>query len=252
MALLTGALAVALMSPTLQARQTNRTVWDGAFTAAQAQRGRAAYAMHCRGCHMEDLDGNGGEAPALKGAGFMERWRDYPLQPLLELIETEMPPLRFRTPETPKRDRSTNLDIVTYILERNGFPAGETELVPSAASRVFILDKDGPQAPPNFSLVLSVGCLVRENPTRWILSNATEPVRATRPDEATPDELAAARRSPLGRRQYRVADLGYLGQDFSPLAYRDHKVLIKGYLIRQPEFERLSVTSMADIARSCP
>jgi hypothetical protein len=201
---------------------------------------------------MNDLGGNRGEAPALKGAAFMDRWRDYPLQPLYALIETEMPPLRFRTPETPKRNAGANLDILAYLLEGNGFPAGNTELTQNGLTRVFMVDKEGPQPPPNFALVLSVGCLVPETPSRWILANATEPIRATKPDEATPEEMAAASFTPLGRRQFRVADLGYLGPGFSPEAFRGHKVQVKGYLIRQPEFERISVTSIVDIARGCP
>jgi hypothetical protein len=244
--------AIALAQTPAQTQTTHRSVWDGVFNAAQAQRGRAAYSANCSGCHMDDLGGNRGEAPALKGAGFMDRWRDYPLEPLLALIETEMPPLRFRTRETPKRSADTNLDIVAYLLDRNGFPAGNAELTRPSVPRVFIVDKDGPQPPPNFALVLSVGCLVPENPTRWVLANATEPTRATRPDEATAEELAAASFTPLGRRQFRVADLGYLGVEFNIEAFRGHKVQVKGYLIRQPEFERISVTSITDIARSCP
>ncbi|HEX4998198.1 MAG TPA: c-type cytochrome, partial [Terriglobia bacterium] len=228
------------------------TVWDGVFTAAQARRGRAAYTANCASCHMDDLGGNQGEAPALKGAAFMERWRDYPLRPLVELIETEMPPLRFRTPETPRREHQANVDILAYLLEQNGFPRGQAELTQTTLGEVFLLDKDGPQPPPNFALVLSVGCLVLDTPTRWTLVNATEPVRATRPDDTTPEELMASATRLLGRRQFRVADLGYLGADFSPVAYRNHRVQIKGYLIRQPEFERISVTSIGDIARNCP
>src|SRR6185436_2664753 len=76
-----------------------KSVWDGAYTSAQAERGEKAYASNCAGCHQADLTGKG-EVPALKGDGFMERWHDYSVKPLLDLIRTEMPPLRFRTPET--------------------------------------------------------------------------------------------------------------------------------------------------------
>jgi hypothetical protein len=251
-----GIAGAAVLSAVISAQplQTSarRTVWDGVFTTAQAQRGRGAFAANCKGCHMEDLGGTKGEAPALKGDAFMDRWRDYPLQPLMELIETEMPPLRFRTPETPKRDTATNIDILAYLLAENGFPAGATELTQGTLGRVSMINKDGPQAPPNFALVLSVGCLVPETSSRWVLANATEPVRATKPDDTTPEELVAASLAPLGRRQFRVADLGYLGDGFNPAAYRGHKVQVKGYLIRQPEFERISVTSIGDIARGCP
>jgi hypothetical protein len=55
----------------------------------------------------------------------------------------------------------------------------------------------------------------------------------------------------LGLRQYRLADFGYLGRDFNPEALEDHRILVKGYIIRQPEFERISVTSITDIGSGC-
>ena len=50
--------------------ENRKTVWDGVFTAAQAERGRDAYAVHCVSCHADDLRGMGG--PALKGQEFMD------------------------------------------------------------------------------------------------------------------------------------------------------------------------------------
>ena len=44
------------------------TVWDGVFTAAQAQRGETTYEQECATCHLADLLGDG-IAPALTGAG---------------------------------------------------------------------------------------------------------------------------------------------------------------------------------------
>ena len=32
-----------------------KTVWDGAFSAAQAMRGKAVYVAECSGCHLETL-----------------------------------------------------------------------------------------------------------------------------------------------------------------------------------------------------
>ena len=40
---------------------------------------------NCAGCHQADLGGKG-EVPALKGDGFMERWHDYSVRPLFNLI----------------------------------------------------------------------------------------------------------------------------------------------------------------------
>jgi hypothetical protein len=115
---------------------------------------------------------------------------------------------------------------------------------------VQILSKNGVQPPPQFALVLSVGCMTYK-PISWMLTDATTPARATMPDLATKDEIDAAKSVPLGFRQYRLADFGYLGRGFNPEAFEDHRILVKGYIIRQTEFERISVTSVTDIAAQC-
>jgi mono/diheme cytochrome c family protein len=232
-----------------QGQTAKKSVWEGAYTAAQSERGEAAYAAHCGGCHQADLGGKG-EVPALKGEGFMERWHDYAVKPLLNLIKTEMPPLRFRTPGTKPLSDETYVDIIAYIFKVNGFPAGGTELTISNLDQVQILLKGGAQPPPQFALVLSVGCM-RHRPVSWLLSYATSPVRATMPDLATPEEIEAAKHTPLGLREYRLADFGYLGRDFNPEALENHRILVKGYIIRQPEFERISVTSITGLSPDC-
>jgi len=180
----------------------------------------------------------------------MARWHDYNLKPLFDLIKVEMPPLRFRTKDTHPLDDATYTDVIAYMLQVNGFPPGNTDLTQDSLEKVQILGKNGAQPPPNYSLVLSVGCMVSRK-SGWVLDNATDPVRATNPNDPTPDEIQAARTKLLGIRQYRVVDFGYLGADFEPGYYVGHKIQVKGYLIRQPEFERISVTSLADIAARC-
>src|SRR5258708_31846751 len=54
----------------LQAQPT-KTVWDGVYTQAQADRGKTAYATQCASCHAADLTG-GEMAPPLAGGGFMQ------------------------------------------------------------------------------------------------------------------------------------------------------------------------------------
>jgi|GEM_PF-4397531 mono/diheme cytochrome c family protein len=46
----------------------------GAFTAAQAQSGRAIYNQNCDGCHSVNFEGSG-EAPSLAGDAFMREHR---------------------------------------------------------------------------------------------------------------------------------------------------------------------------------
>src|SRR5215510_12092525 len=59
----------------LPLQTATKSVWDGAYTNAQAERGQKAYTEHCAGCHQSDLGGKG-EFPALKGNTFMDRWHD--------------------------------------------------------------------------------------------------------------------------------------------------------------------------------
>jgi hypothetical protein len=226
-----------------------KTVWEGAYTSAQAERGQKAYGANCAGCHQANLGGKG-EFPALKGNAFMERWHDYSVKPLFNMIKTEMPPLRFRTPETKPLPDDMYVDVISYILQANEFPAGSAELTVDTLDHVQIVGRNGAQPPPQFALVLSSGCMTYK-PISWTLTRATNPVRATMPDVATHEEIEAAKSAVLGLRQYRLADFGYLGRDFNPEALEDHRILVKGYLIRQPEFDRISVTSVTDIVTKC-
>jgi hypothetical protein len=208
----------------LHLQMDKRSVWEGAYTAAQAERGQKAFNAHCAGCHQADLSGNG-EIPALKGEGFMERWHDYSIKPLFNMIKTEMPPLRFRTPETKPLPDGMYVDIISFLLKANAFPAGNSELSINTLDEFQILGKTGAQPPPQFALVLSVGCM-RYRPISWMLSYATSPVRATMPDIAVSEEIEAAKGVRLGLREYRLADFGYLGRDFNPEVLEDHRILV--------------------------
>ena len=52
-----------------------KTVWDGVYTNAQAERGRKEYLDNCSPCHGAELEGLNGVR--LSGPEFMERWREY-------------------------------------------------------------------------------------------------------------------------------------------------------------------------------
>jgi hypothetical protein len=245
------ACAAAVQAGPLQLGGTTQTVWSGVYTAEQAERGAAAYGVYCSGCHNLDLAGNNGDAPALKGNEFMERWREFTLEPLLRLIKTEMPPLRYRSEDTPVLSDETHVDIIAHLLKNNGFPAGSGELTVAALDRIQIVNQYGPAPPPNHSLVLSVGCLATTGDERWWLLDATEPVRSTMPDVATPKEIEASRAKSRGVREFRLTEFGYLGDGFDPYRFAGQKIQVKGYLIRQTEFVRISITSLTSLANTC-
>ena len=114
-------------APAVAAETGNRTIWDGVFSDAQAERGRASYVMACGYCHMDDLSGGGGDEPGLSppglaGLGFLARWRDASVAELAGTIVATMPL------ERPKLEPQTYVDIVAYLLHANGARPGIEEL----------------------------------------------------------------------------------------------------------------------------
>ena len=121
------ALAVAVGLGAGAALAAGQPVQGGIHTAGQAESGRAAYTRSCAICHRTDLRGNF-EAPPLAGPNFLGFWGDLTPLELVERIRDTMPPDR------PGRlgDR-TYLDIVAYLLEANGAPAGDEPLTAATA-----------------------------------------------------------------------------------------------------------------------
>ena len=107
-----------------------RTVWDGVYTQTQALRGQDSYKAICGYCHRDDLSGGGSEAgaPALVGTIFTTQWQDRPLVDLFVTIGTTMP-----QNEPDSLMAQVVIDIVSFLLQANDIPAGETELPPQLA-----------------------------------------------------------------------------------------------------------------------
>lgn len=99
------------------------TTWDGVYSETQAKTGEAVFTEFCSECHGPDLTGRE-QAPALAGLGFLDKWNKASVRKLLELVE-QMPPDQPKT-LTPQQ----YVDVVAYLLNANGFPAGSTALAP--------------------------------------------------------------------------------------------------------------------------
>ena len=109
-ALLTCTIAV-------RAQNTEPRIWQGVYSAAQAERGKTSFNSSCLRCHGDKLQGN--TAPALSGDRFYTSWGNEVVASLFAKIRDTMPP-NFGT----SIDDQMKLDIVTYILQTNGYPVG--------------------------------------------------------------------------------------------------------------------------------
>jgi len=230
----------------LYAAQAAKTVLDGVYSETQAARGRDFYTAVCSSCHGAALQGV--SAPQLTGNRFIERWREGTLDPLYEFIRQRMP---FGRPANAKPIPDNEyLDILTYILKMNDYRVGETELSTGALSNVTLVGLNGPQPVPDGSHVTSIGCLSPAGDGLWVLSHATEPARTPEGKASTPTELKASSARKLGTLTFRLADMEAI-PDFSPSAHNGHKMQAKGFLVRQPNAERISLTAMEMLDPNC-
>ena len=122
--------SVAVAQPVLEAQGDSASVWDGVFTAAQAERGRAAYPGACSLCHGRRLNGapDDPDMPAttpLARARFIRTWDGKSLATLFQYTRATMP-----------QDNPGSLtdeeyvDVIAYMLSVSGMPTGEDDLRP--------------------------------------------------------------------------------------------------------------------------
>jgi len=221
---------------------SRKGIWDGVFTKAQAERGKAALLQNgCNGCHGPELAGDRG--PALKGARFITEWENGSVNGLFLKIRETMPPLNAQ--QVPPEDK---LDIVAYLLEENGFPAGSTALRMDDIEAIQIVKQAGAAAgPANFSLVRAIGCLTRGPDKKWILTSATDPT-ATKEESPTPATLVEGRANLLGSR---TLELISVSTAFSPESQQNHKVEVRGLLYRDAAHTELNLTSLDMLDSMC-
>src|SRR2546425_11744118 len=102
---------------------------EGLFTATQAAKGSVAYAKSCASCHGQNLEGT--TSTSLVGPTFSGKWADgkHSIDDLYFVIRTQMP---YGAPGT-LTDKQY-IDVVAFILQRNGYSAGAKELVENSPS----------------------------------------------------------------------------------------------------------------------
>jgi cytochrome c5 len=224
-----------------QAPAAEPRIWQGIFTDAQAARGKETYTTACLRCHAGDLTGV--TAPALVGDRFFQSWGGEPIDRLFLKIRDTMPP-NFGT----VLDTKAKLDIVTFILQSNGFPSGTTELAVGADELVSaqILKKGQQAAVQNFSLVQTVGCLSKGDGSSWTLIRTAEPL-STREDVPSAQALQSAAARPLGGRTFLLLS----AVPFEPAAHVGQKMEARGLVYNDPADSRITLTSLKPTGSAC-
>ena len=101
-------------APTGRPAAALQPVLEGVFTAAQAARGERTFDEVCAGCH---------DPGEFAGARFRLGWVDRSVGELFDIISTLMP-----EGDPGSLSPGEYAAVVAYLLQLNGYPAGETPL----------------------------------------------------------------------------------------------------------------------------
>ena len=96
------------------AAASQKSVKDGVYTAAQADRGETLFGGSCASCH---------NPKDFTGKEFLDKWQGKQLFELFDTIKATMP---MDSPGSLKPEQYA--DTVAYLLEMNAFPTGSDEL----------------------------------------------------------------------------------------------------------------------------
>jgi mono/diheme cytochrome c family protein len=218
---------------------SERTVWDGAFTIEQAERGKAQYAAACARCHGGSLEGGMGRS--LAGAAFLDKWREQTVGDLLDYVSKNMP---MGQTSTVTLSPPVYADLVAFLLHSNQLPAGAIELTAASAAGVLIVPKTGSTGElPATTLARVVGCLgPREADGSWRL------LKASRPERMKSIETAGSNVSPAqgGDRQFA---LRFVLQSLAPMI--GQRVAVVGILMGDGGADGINVSTVTPITATC-
>ena len=224
-----------------RAQDGGRTVADGVYTDAQAERGAISYNAACGGCHRPDLGGATG--PSLKQQRFATNYAGKGLDALYMKIATTMPRNAAGT-----LSEDVTLYIVAYILKENGFAGGPAELTVDALPAVKVLPGKPKPPPPvgAFSYVETVGCLTPGPDGSWLLTIATAPKSVVLPVSSERGASAATAASG-GTHTFHLLD----AMAYSPETHRGHTMYVRGLLVQLPVEQRLTISAFEMVSPGC-
>lgn len=91
------------------------------YTSAQAEKGKADYEENCALCHGDTLTGRAG--PALKGKHFANPAANFHVGDIFTIVAQNMP-----ATQPASLDHQVYADIMAFLLQENGYPAGDKPL----------------------------------------------------------------------------------------------------------------------------
>jgi len=226
-----------------------RTVWDGAYTAEQAERGKSAYAASCARCHGGSLEGGMGRS--LVGTSFWNKWREQSVGDLLDYVSKNMP---MGQTSTTTLSAPVYADIVSFLLKSNDLPAGAAELTAANGTDMHIVPREGSTGElPATTLARVVGCLAPQEADKgWRIISASRPERVKTIDPPSPVAGSGATSAgnstpgPVGDRQY---VLKFVLQPLAPLV--GQKVAVVGILLGDGGVDGLNVSTVTSVAPTC-
>jgi cytochrome c5 len=226
----------------VNAQGTPKTVLDGVFSVAQAERGARVFGAECAACHEgADVDG-----PSLTGAQFLDRWREDTLDQLFGFIKANMPQ---QAPGS--LSDAAYLEVLAHLLSENSFKAGSSELTRDALASTLLVGPNGPQPLPSGALVRVVGCLTQNPAREWVLARAGRPSRVRAGNEITAAEATAATAVALGAQTFTLQNLGESGTPLPGNGTQGQKIVVKGALTERAGAGRIHVTAAKSVADTC-
>ena len=238
--------------PAAQEATTRKTVRDAVYTEAQADRGKKVYEANCVTCHLPDLDGSANPKADARGAPlvgtrFVQDFGESKVSALFNKMKRDMPSGKPGT-----LTDQEYLDAASFVLQRNQFPAGATELTEDTVGDFWIPGAGGAEGLQNYTFVTAVGCL-HQDPTRsWLLTKAQELKKTELPAAgAAPAGGAAAAVPPLsdspGEFTFRLLD----AISYNPDPHNGHRVRVTGYMVRLGAEIRVNVQSLQMVGAPC-
>jgi hypothetical protein len=216
----------------------------GVYSDAQAARGATEYDTQCSSCHNPDL--SGGTAPPLKEARFARDFAGKDLTVLYSKILKTMP-----RSNPGSLDEDTSLDLVAHVLKENGFAAGQTDLTVAGLEGVQIVAGNPSRRRLQGFFLRRSGGLPDRRAAEHVASDSRKRSRGG----GAAGRRLGGRRSAEGSRTAKASGVRTItlldAMAYSPDAHKGHKMSVRGLLVKLPDEQRMTISSITMVAPAC-